>query len=240
MLDIHSHILPGVDDGARNLNESFCLLSEMHRQGISDVIATPHFYPDSDSRESYFRRIIPAYESFKKEYTEKLSAGEKLPNVYLGSEVLYFPGILSSDHISDFTLNNSRYLLLELTDAAVDDKLFEELYILKNERRIIPIIAHIERYHKAKKFKKLLKFIESEKIPAQVNASSFFVKGLAKPAEKLIKQNRAVFIATDAHSPEKRPPMMASALRVISKKFGERYKERLIRNSERLLEEILI
>lgn len=240
MLDIHSHILPGVDDGAKNSGESFRLLGEMYRQGISDVIATPHFYPDSDSRESYFKRIMPAYESFKTEYTERISAGEKLPNVYLGSEVLYFPGILSSDHISDFTLNNSRHLLLELTDGAVGDELFDELYILKNERRITPIIAHIERYHKAKCFKKLLKFIETEDIPAQINASSFFIKGLAKPAEKLIKQNRAAFIATDAHSPEKRPPLMSAALELIEKNFGRQYKETLIKNSERLLAEITV
>lgn len=240
MLDIHSHILPGVDDGAKNSDEAFRILCEMQRQGITDVIATPHFYPDSDSYDSYFGRIIPAYQSFKAEYTEKLSAGEKLPNIYIGSEVLYFRGILSSERINDFTLNNSRYLLLELTDGAVDEKLFEELYILKNERGITPIIAHTERYHKAKGYKKLLKFIESEDIPAQINASSLFIKGLAKPAEKLVQHNLAAFIATDAHSPEKRPPMMFSALELIARKFGEQYKQRLINNSERLLKEILI
>lgn len=238
MLDIHSHILPGVDDGAKNSDAAFRLLSEMYSQGITDVIATPHFYPDTDGLESYFDRIQTAYKGFKAEYDDMLSGGNKLPNVYIGSEVLYFRGILKSEHIGDFTLNNSRFLLVELTDGGIEDCLYEELSELKNERGIIPIIAHIERYHKSKNFKKLLKFIKEENIPAQINASSFFIKGLVKPAEKLVKQNLAAFIATDAHSPEKRPPMMQAALEHIATKFGDNRRLEFINNSECLFREI--
>lgn len=199
----------------------------MKADGITDVIATPHFYPDSDSLNDFKSRTVAAYNDLC-----AAAAGKSLPNILLGSEVLYYRYIGTSDAVTDFTLNGSRYLLLELTDDCITDSFFEDITDLKNKSGIIPIIAHIERYYRAPSFKKLLKFIKSENIPAQVNASSLFAPRLGKTAEKLIKKGYVSFLATDSHSSDKRPPKMKDALDYISDKLGDEYAKELIRNSQ--------
>lgn len=233
LLDIHSHILPSVDDGAQSLDESLEILSQMAEDGITDVIATPHFYADSDNLESFSSRTQSAFKALT-----AAAEGKNLPRIMLGSEVLYYRGIGSSESVRSFTLNGSSYLLLELTDRCITDSFFYDILNLRDNIGITPIIAHLERYYKSPSYKKLLKFAESEKILAQVNASSFFIKGLSKTAEKLIKNGYIQFLATDAHSPDKRPPLMKQALTHIANKLGSSYASGFIRNSQILLERI--
>lgn len=205
----------------------------MKAQGISHVIATPHFYAANDTLEDYTLRINTAYNALVKE-----TDGLELPKIYLGSEVLYYRYIGQSESVYDFCLNKSRYLLLELTDNCIGSELFEDIKNLKEKMGIIPIIAHLERYHRAPSYKKLLKFIDEEKIPAQLNSSSLFLKHYEKTAKRLIKKGYVNFIATDAHSPVSRPPMTKQALERISGKLGHEYAERFIRNSQILAERI--
>ena len=84
LLDIHSHILPGVDDGAKNTEESLELLRMMKSQGITDVIATPHFYAMSENLENYQKKISAAYNIL----TEAIK-GADMPRIYIGSVVLF-------------------------------------------------------------------------------------------------------------------------------------------------------
>ncbi len=233
LLDIHSHILPGVDDGAKNTEESLELLRMMKNQGITDVIATPHFYAMSENLENYQKKISAAYNIL----TEAIK-GADMPRIYIGSEVLYYRYIGKSDSVFNFCLNNSNYLLLELSDNSIGSELFDDINELRGNLGITPIIAHLERYYKFYGYKKLLKFISENGILAQVNASSLFSQGYSKIAEKLIKNQLVSFIGTDAHSPDKRPPMMKQALEVIAKKIGTEYASGFIRNSQTLLEQI--
>lgn len=205
----------------------------MKLQGITHVIATPHFYAVNDNLEDYIDRINSAYNKLI-----KAVAGSELPKIYLGSEVLYYRYIGQSESVYEFCLNKSQYLLLELTDNCIDSGLFDDIIKLRDNMGITPIIAHLERYHKASDYKKLLKFIHEEKILTQINASSLFIDSYSKTAEKLIKKGIINFIATDAHSPVSRPPMMKEALMKISEKLGQEYLNGFIRNSQILLEQI--
>lgn len=208
------------------------MLSAMRLQGITDVIATPHFYPLDDTFEDYKLRVTAAYNSLLKE-----TAGKELPNIYLGSEVLYYRYIGSSESVFGLTLNNSRYLLLELTDECICKEFFEDMENLYNKLGITPIIAHLERYCRAPNYKKLLKYIKNSAILAQINASSLFSQS-RKAAEKLIKGGYVNFIATDAHSVIRRPPLMKQALAEIAESLGSEYASGFIRNSQILLEQI--
>ena len=234
MIDIHSHILPAVDDGAENLEESLALLNLMKMQGITDVIATPHFYPHEDSMEDFKERTVYAYNELLKK-----TEGENLPNVYLGCEMLYFEGMGFSEAICDFGLNGSEYLLIELTDACIGNSLFTNIKHLNDNTDIVPIIAHVERYCRSKNYRKFVKFIEKEKITVQINASSFLDKFYSKAISKLIKSNIQIVIGTDTHSVEERPPMMDKALAFIEKKFGKICADTIIRNTDRLFQKII-
>lgn len=205
----------------------------MKNDGITDVIATPHFYPDCDSLDDFKAQTEKAYNNLL-----TAAKGKELPNILLGSEVLYYRYIGISESADKFCLNNSRYLLLELTDDCITDSFFEDINNLKNKSGIIPIIAHIERYYKAPAYKKLLKFIKKEKLLTQINASSFFLPHYRKISEKLVKIGYVTYLATDSHSADKRPPKMKDALRYISDRLGTEYSDNLIRNSEQLYEKI--
>lgn len=224
MVDIHTHILPTLDDGAETIQESLNLLKELKAQGVNTVIATPHFYPQIDNSSSFISAREKSYSSLI------ANIKEDLPEIFLGCELLYYENIGLSNSISQFCLSNSNYLLLELTDDFINEKLFFDLLNLKS-KNIIPIIAHIERYAYAKKYHKFLKFIKKEKILTQINASAVLDEYGYKIIKKLIKKDIVSFIASDTHSVDFRPPQMADAIEILSLDFGKDYTEKLINNS---------
>ena len=232
--DIHSHILPCVDDGSKSLEESLELLSLMKNQGITHVLATPHFYPQEDNLNDFTEKISLAYVEL-----EKAVEGKDLPKIYLGCEMLYFAGIGHSESLRELCLNGSEFLLLELTDFDIKPQLFEDLELMQKNFGITPIIAHIERYCKAKKYRKLLNFLKQNKIPAHINASSVFFPFFKRTIKKLIKNGDIYTVASDCHSVSERPPLVAQALNFIKNEYGVQYSLKLIENSNILLKKIV-
>lgn len=233
MLDIHAHILPAVDDGARDLETALQLLEMMWEQGITHVVATPHFDALSQSIEEFEYSVAKAYSELR-----KATDGKELPEVSLGSEVFYFSGIGKSSGISDLTLCRSDYLLLELPSCKITPDMVKDISNLRERLGIIPIIAHIERYACERGFKSLLALVERGEVYAQINAASVIDSPFKKMALKLIKKGYISFIATDTHSVLTRPPRMSQALEEIEKRFGKRTRDRFISNSQRLCKEI--
>lgn len=229
MLDIHSHILPSVDDGAKTIEDSLSILEAMYTQGITDVIATPHFYPHENNLEDYIKTTQEAMLKLRESTVNK-----KIPNIYLGCEILYYNGLSKASSLKNFTINDSNYLLLELNPYSIDKTVLNEILYLREERGIIPIIAHIERYHKSRKYKALIKFIKENNILTQVNSTSFFTKDYLKTLKKLFAADVVTFIATDSHSMQKRPPLLSHALEKISAEYGNEIKEKLIKNADEL------
>ncbi len=227
MFDIHSHILFGVDDGAKTLDDSLALLRLMKKEGITDVIATPHFYPQDTNIDEFFS-IANKNFNILKTAIEK----EDLPKLSLGCELLYFVGMGQSTSLGNLCLNRSQYLLLELTDNCINEKLFSDISALMSHSGIIPIIAHIERYSRAKNYKKLLSFAFENKIPVQVNAASFLMRIFNSPIKKILKSNLTIILGSDAHSVDIRPPRFQEALSYIEKKYGKEFKDKLLHTSE--------
>ncbi len=233
LLDIHSHILPAVDDGAIDLDTSLKLLEMYKEQGITDIIATPHFDASVHNIEE-FEYIV------KEAYNELMAAkDEDMPNIYTGSEVYYFKGIGKSKGVRALTLCGSRYLLLELANGPITSSVISDITDLSETLGIIPIIAHIERYADEKGFKDLLKLISSGGCYAQINASSLLSPPFKRIAFKLMKQGYISFLATDTHSIIHRPPLLKEALDAVASTFGEDYKEMFIKNSNYLYKRIV-
>ncbi len=235
MFDIHSHILPAVDDGAQNLEESIALLEALKNQGITDVMATPHFYPYEHSLSDFKEVTSTAYAELLKAIADK-----DLPKVHLGCEILYFDGLAFSEEIAEFCLGASKYILIELTDKCITDTLFANLLHLKNNTDIVPIIAHVERYHRSKNYKKLLNFLQYENITVQINASSPFDWFYNRSLKKLFKSNLSIIIGSDTHSLLGRPPLMDKAIDIIIKKYGQDMADIILKNTENISKKILL
>ncbi|MBQ4119158.1 MAG: hypothetical protein IJD45_02070 [Clostridia bacterium] len=231
-LDIHSHILSGIDDGAEDLSVSLALLNDIYNQGITDIIATPHFFPMYDNLEDFLENRQSAFEEL-----QNALKGKPHPNVYLGCELLYYNGLSYASSLENFTIENSKYILLEADYRLLNKKFFAEILHLK-EIGFKPILAHIERYKKAKGFRKFIRFIKANGILTQVNATAFNNKNYNKLIKKLVKEDLITFVASDTHSIDVRPPMIEAALEKITADYGEEYAKKLISNSQILVSEI--
>lgn len=233
ILDIHSHILPGVDDGAKDLEESVKLLEMLKEQGVTAVLATPHFYGMQDSIEDFLERRENAKKALLNEIKDR-----DLPAVYIGGEILYFPGMGGIERVKELGITGAKYILLEFSVIDFNDTVCRDILNIRDNFGLIPIIAHIERYKKFKNYKKLLKLVEAGEILSQVNAGSVVEGVFSKSAHKLLKKNLVHFIGSDTHSVDHRPPFIKEAYRIIGEKYGKETENRLKENSSRFLEEL--
>ncbi len=233
-LDIHAHILPSVDDGAKDMETTIKLLEMLKEQGVTDVIATPHFYPDEDNAEEFADVVWSAYNNLQHELI-----GKDLPRVYLGCELRYFNGIGKSEAVKQFVIKGTDYLLLELPyGAPITDTILQDIMDINERQGLTPILAHIERYSKVKGYKKLLKLILNGYALAHINAGAVVSKEETKACEKLIKGGYVSYLASDTHSVHNRPPQIKPALDIIAQRLGKSASNRLIIKTNRLLEEI--
>ncbi len=230
MIDIHTHILFGVDDGAKSLDDSLALLKEAKKQGINTVYLTPHFYTFNTDIDSLKNKV-------EENFNVLLSTtnSEIYPEIRLGYEVHYFKGIYNSTEIKKFTLDKSNFLLLELDFNDITEDVINNIEEIRWQLGLIPIIAHIERYHKLKGFKKLLKLLDHENFLAQVTATS--VAGLDKYKNitaKLIKKDYVDFIASDAHNLKSRSFNFKEAAASLKNMIGSIKAKTLISNSQQI------
>lgn len=233
-LDIHSHILPNIDDGAADVKTSVTLLEMMKRQGITHVIATPHFNPMRDSIEHFNANV----KSSVAELAHEVRDGD-YPTIHLGCELYYFKGMGKSDSLGNFRLANVPYLLLELPyNTQINDSMIRDIEAIYDNSGLMPILAHIERYSSVQGFKKALGLIENGGALAHINAGAVLSKEKIKVCEKLIKAGYITYVASDSHSPDARPPRVKEALSLIGERMGKSVADRLVRNGQRLLLEI--
>lgn len=233
-LDIHAHILPAVDDGAADIETAVRLLEMLKDQGVTDVIATPHFYPDSDNAEDFAELVQESYKTLKNEVEHR-----ELPRVFLGCELRYFNGMGKSSAIKQFVISGTNYLLLELPyGEKITKTTLQDIIDISERQGLTPILAHIERYSKVPGYKQLLKLIANGYALAHINAGGIVSKESVRICEKLIKRGYVSYIASDTHSPDRRPPQISMALQITNERMGKSVANRFIIKSNRLLEEI--
>ena len=141
MIDIHSHIMSGIDDGARSLEESLLLLKKMSAIGISHIVATPHYIVGS-------HYILNNQQKLEKlEKMRNLVKQENIPlYLYLGNEIFMDPSILALIKKNEIApINGSRYILIELPVSRPMNEMMEFLFYFRS-KDFVPIIAHPERY----------------------------------------------------------------------------------------------
>ncbi|HOA41481.1 MAG TPA: tyrosine protein phosphatase, partial [Halanaerobiales bacterium] len=166
MYDIHSHILPAMDDGARNLAESIRIAEETVKKGIKGIVATPHFM------EEGYRFALPELEEKIRQFQEVLKKREIDLEIYPGAEVFIYPGLIRDlEEGLVPTINKSSYLLLEFPMYGFPPYTGDLLYNLQVLGYKV-IIAHPERYREVVEDPDFLYRFARGSIYAQVNSSS--------------------------------------------------------------------
>lgn len=198
MIDIHCHILPGVDDGAKDLSEAKAMLTAQQAAGIDRLFVTPHFYPEEMTMDDFLTARENAW--------AQLGTLEELPQIRLGAEVRYCRQLLDLD-LKKVTLGDSDYLLLELPVRSYPAFAVQIVEALQGAG-IIPIFAHVERCAYFREDPQLLKRLVNLGALAQVSAVSLIDRKDQNFAWACLKHNLAQLIASDAHNMTGRKPCM--------------------------------
>lgn len=233
MIDIHCHILPGIDDGSSNLDTSIQMLNTAVETGTKKLISTPHYY--WGNFENDFINVV--------KHVKKLSSEAASRNI----PIEIFPGqeVFVDRHTLDLCktgvirgLNHSKYILIEFPMGVLPSDAFDVIYELK-VLGAKPIIAHPERYvYIIDKPSNINKFVQEECL-FQINSSSItglFGSSIQQTAIKLIENGICQFIASDAHSTGKRNTDMSKALDILKKEYNNVF-EAVLKNGQYVLDD---
>ena len=235
-VDFHTHILPGIDDGSRNTEESIDLLKTEKSQGIKTVIATPHFYPHEDTPQRFLNRRQKAYEKLM----EAIDAQDGLPQIIMGAEVYYFKGISEWQNLKDLAIQGTDYLLLEMPLGKWSDSMFDDIEGIYTKRGLVPIIAHIDRYIDFFNTNKMMKRLGNMPVIIQANGNYFINKKTRAKALKLLKKRGINIIGSDCHNMSVRKPNLGLAAEIIKEQLGEEYINRINLTEKEILSDLYI
>ena len=212
MIDIHCHILPGIDDGPSAIEESIEMARIAYRDGITKIVATPHVRDVRHQSGAIAEKV---------NLLNSLLSDRNIPvEILQGADV---SAQMDIGRLSDYTINRTKYVLVE----------FPHMFLPKNARDLLfrmrtdgyfPIITHPERNLSVISHPDLLFEMLEAGTFVQVTAESLtgsFGIDIQQCACHLLKKGVVTFLATDAHSSTQRPPVLSNGLRVAEKKIGK-------------------
>ena len=225
LYDIHCHILPGVDDGARNMEESIWMLNKEYKEGVRHVILTPHFR--YDMFEPHMNIVTRQFMQLRR---AAMNIGEEGMKLYLGCELHS-----SMDMVEclkkgrRLTLAGSRYVLVEFSNGD------EKIYIEERVRSLlmngfIPIIAHVERYKATRNDLGFLTELKDMGAHIQVNADTISGQdgfGAKTFARKVMKMGLLDFVGSDGHRQTERIPEIGKCVAKMEKTMGSEYVKKI-------------
>ena len=224
MIDIHMHLIPGVDDGAENMEMSLVMMARAMEQGISQIIATPHsevFRYSKEGGKIIFKRLVD-------------TAAKVCPEVklYLGCEIYCETGIMDEvvealDSGRYPTMNGTKYVLMEFSQWVYPENTVSCVEALV-KRGYRPIIAHMERYKHLRDNMDLVDQFRERGALIQLNAYSLFDEmddSIKNWARRLVQERKVDFLGTDAHRTYHRPPSAEMGLNWLYENVEQEYVE---------------
>lgn len=224
MIDFHTHILPGIDDGSRDIEMTAKMLETEASQGVTHIYATPHFYAHRRSVQQFVERRRGAFAQTR----ELFSTREDLPEITAGAEVYYFRGMGRAEQLPELCIEGTDILLLEMPFDQWHSEQYRDVLDIIRKRHLRVVLAHVERYESLQKDRSVWEEIINMPLTIQMNAGSF-IAGLtsgmharhtAKFCLRMLENYDNCIIGTDCHNLTDRAPNLAEARKVIEKKAG--------------------
>jgi protein-tyrosine phosphatase len=218
LIDLHCHLLPGIDDGAKNVATSLAMARMAADDGISTIVCTPHILP------GVYNNTGPAIRQAVTQLREKISEVGIPIRLFAGADVHIAPDL--DVRLGDgraLAINDSRYLLLEPPHHQLPRRL-EDLIFGLQAAGYVPIVTHPERLSWIEGHYDLIKRLVDNSILMQLTAGSLMGRFGRRPrywAERMLDDGLCHVLATDAHDTEKRPPRMAVARELVAQRLGE-------------------
>lgn len=216
LTDFHSHILPGIDDGSASVEQSIEMLKMEAAQGVTHVVATPHFYPQHDSPERFLARRAEAEARLR----EEMAKHPGLPELSIGAEVYFFRGISDYDSLAGLTTDKKCCILLEMPMSHWSESMYQEILGIYEKQGLTPVIAHVDRYITPWNTHGIPGKLEQLPVYVQANAGSFLRPSMRHLMLRLLKADRIHLLGSDCHNLDTRAPNMADAVKLIEKHAG--------------------
>ena len=231
-IDFHTHILPGIDDGAKDMQTALAMLGVAFECGAEAVVLTPHISSDDD------------IEKFLVARDEKISLLKNtikknrhvFPDIMVGAEVALDSALSERKNVRSLCIEGTELILLELPYTSWNSWYNSEIYDLMSKHDVTPVMAHIERYIKSPKDIDKLSTLISLGVKFQVNASSFLTFSGRRVIRELAAEGLVSVIGSDCHNLARRSPDISRALRAFDKKFGEDFIEHIYNKTANLIE----
>ncbi len=232
MIDFHTHILPGIDDGAKDIDESIKLLDSLKSQGVDTVVFTPHYYGINKGVKQFLEKRNAAYERLEKAYAGEIK-------FLLGSECN-----LSTCANNDFTslaplaLENTRYILIEMAFSKDwDNTMWQRIDKLLGETNLVPVIAHIELYPAVQKNPDYAHSLIDRGCLLQMNCQSVLGSTQKDLAWALLSHGQIHCLGSDTHNLSSRPPLYAQAVERLRRCFGALYVDDIQQNMAEIIDD---
>ncbi len=223
MVDIHSHILPGWDDGSRNMEESLEMLRIAVEGGTTDIVATPHANGEFPFQPEAINRI----------FGELKAAANGMIRIHLGCDFhVHFENVQDALlNPTKYTINHGNYLMVELPDV-MNLQVIREILSRLRDRGTVPIITHPERNMQMQVKPDELKQWVMDGCLMQITGQSLlgrFGNTAQHCCNQLLKEDLVHFVASDAHDTRDRTPRLSEAYEAIESRYGKKRAERLFR-----------
>ena len=229
IIDMHCHILPGVDDGARDVETSLAMLEASSAQGVQYMVATPHFYATRDRVDTFLDRRREAWETLKPRM------GADYPGIVLGAEVAFFRGISRAERLEALKIEGTDCLLLEMPFRPWSEDDVDEVSEILEKRGYTIILAHVERYLAMRGNADYIGNLLELPVLAQINAESLLDWRQRGKLIKMVRNGQVHLLGSDCHGIHHRPPNLGEGREILRKKTGTEYLDRIDRRSEELL-----
>ena len=234
MIDFHSHILPEMDDGADCVETGLAMLRESFLQGVDTLVSTSHFYADEDYPQRFLERRMRSFQTLQ---DAMLVQAEVFPEIVLGAEVLYFPGISQAEELEAMMIGESCCMLVEPPMADWTDSMLDEIFQMGKNLKCRPVIAHVDRYMTYLGDKSLITRVLEREMLVQVNAGYFLNPATEKSAMKHLKRGEIHLIGSDCHNMGNRMPNLGQARRLARAHGLQNEFDMLSRNAALLLKQ---
>jgi protein-tyrosine phosphatase len=231
IVDFHSHSLPGIDDGSASVTESIALLRREAEQGIRHVVATPHFYARYETPEEFLRERDHAEEILRAE----MKGIDRLPQLSVGAEVYFFPGISDCEQLRELTIDQNGYILIEMPLSPWTERMYRELQGIHYKQGLLPIVAHVDRYIRPFKTYDIPKRLADMPVLVQANASFFQNRLTRSMAMRMLRGGQIHLLGSDCHNLTSRAPNLDQAIRLIRKQLGEEALQWIQSNADEVL-----
>ncbi len=230
IVDMHAHILPSIDDGSSSIEMSNKMLDNMKQAGVDIVCATSHYYRWENDVKTFIDRRNNAYRQLINNRGKN-----SLPIILPASETAFFTDICKCNEIHELCIYGTNTLMLEMPFFSWTEQIVEEVESLVLDKNLKVVLVHPERFYIFKGNDKYIERLLRLDIALQVNGDTFINRRTRKLGLQLISMCDYPLLGSDCHDLSTRPFNLMEARRVIEKKLGKDFIEKIDETSNQYI-----